>query len=71
MRRRTIFVFLNVTQIECVHKDGSVVFQNGKTISVDVIMHCTGYLFSLSFSVLSFSVFFFRVFLFDKTPNFL
>jgi len=34
-------------QIESVHEDGSVVYQNGKTISVDIIMHCTGYTFFL------------------------
>ncbi|CAA0309968.1 putative flavin monooxygenase, FAD/NAD(P)-binding domain superfamily [Arabidopsis thaliana] len=37
------------SMIECVHKDGSVVFQNGKTISVDVIMHCTGYKYHFPF----------------------
>jgi cation diffusion facilitator CzcD-associated flavoprotein CzcO len=37
------------SMIESVHEDGSVVFQNGKTISVDVIMHCTGYKYHFPF----------------------
>ncbi|KAL0747947.1 hypothetical protein Bca101_029949 [Brassica carinata] len=36
-------------QIERVNKDGSVVFQNGQTILVDVIMHCTGYKYHFPF----------------------
>ncbi|CAF1859730.1 unnamed protein product [Brassica oleracea var. botrytis] len=36
-------------QIERVHEDGSVVFQNGKTILADVIMHCTGYKYHFPF----------------------
>ncbi|ESQ29135.1 hypothetical protein EUTSA_v10024032mg [Eutrema salsugineum] len=32
-----------VRKIARVHEDSSVVFQNGKIILVDVIMHCTGY----------------------------
>lgn len=42
-------VFLNLTQIERVDEDGSVVFQNGQTILVDVIMHCTGYKYHFPF----------------------
>ncbi|KFK40585.1 hypothetical protein AALP_AA2G015000 [Arabis alpina] len=37
------------SMIERVHKDGSVVFQNGKTIVADVIMHCTGYKYHFPF----------------------
>ncbi|CAH2048038.1 unnamed protein product [Thlaspi arvense] len=37
------------SMIERVHEDGSVVFQNGKTILVDVIMHCTGYKYHFPF----------------------
>ncbi|CAA0309988.1 unnamed protein product [Arabidopsis thaliana] len=37
------------SMIECVHEDSSVVFQNGKTISVDIIMHCTGYKYHFPF----------------------
>ncbi|KAL1187714.1 Flavin-containing monooxygenase FMO GS-OX-like 4 [Cardamine amara subsp. amara] len=44
------------SMIERVHEDGSVVFQNGKTISVDVIMHCTGYKYHFPFLETSGSV---------------
>ncbi|VVB06066.1 unnamed protein product [Arabis nemorensis] len=37
------------SMIERVHEDGSVVFQNGKTILADVIMHCTGYKYHFPF----------------------
>ncbi|OAP15581.1 hypothetical protein AXX17_AT1G56820 [Arabidopsis thaliana] len=37
------------SMIESVHEDGSVVYQNGKTISVDIIMHCTGYKYHFPF----------------------
>ncbi|CAA7022613.1 unnamed protein product [Microthlaspi erraticum] len=37
------------SMIERVHEDGSVVFQNGETILVDVIMHCTGYKYHFPF----------------------
>ncbi|VVB15186.1 unnamed protein product [Arabis nemorensis] len=37
------------SMIERVHKDGSVVFENGKTILADVIMHCTGYKYHFPF----------------------
>ncbi|CAN6856797.1 unnamed protein product [Brassica oleracea] len=37
------------SMIERVNKDGSVVFQNGQTILVDVIMHCTGYKYHFPF----------------------
>ncbi|KAG2286791.1 hypothetical protein Bca52824_046395 [Brassica carinata] len=36
-RRKKIYVFLTAMQIERVHEDGSVVFQNGKTILADVL----------------------------------
>ncbi|CAN8245242.1 unnamed protein product [Cochlearia groenlandica] len=37
------------SMIESVHEDGSVVFQNGRTVSADVIMHCTGYKYHFPF----------------------
>ncbi|KAG2277672.1 hypothetical protein Bca52824_060227 [Brassica carinata] len=37
------------SMIERVHEDGSVVFQNGKTILAHVIMHCTGYKYHFPF----------------------
>ncbi|ESQ46597.1 hypothetical protein EUTSA_v10000434mg [Eutrema salsugineum] len=37
------------SMIARVHEDGSVIFQNGKTILVDVIMHCTGYKYHFPF----------------------
>ncbi|CAA7041588.1 unnamed protein product [Microthlaspi erraticum] len=37
------------SMIERVHEDGSVVFQNGKTVLGDVIMHCTGYKYHFPF----------------------
>ncbi|VVB01587.1 unnamed protein product [Arabis nemorensis] len=37
------------SMIERVHEDGSVVFQNGITILIDVIIHCTGYKYHFSF----------------------
>ena len=30
-------------QIESVHKDGSVIFNDGSVVLADVILHCTGY----------------------------
>ena len=48
---KSLNVFLNLTQIDRVHEDGSVDFQNGKTILVDVIMHCTGYINSFVLSL--------------------
>jgi len=30
-------------QIESTHEDGTVIFQDGSSACVDVIMHCTGY----------------------------
>lgn len=30
-------------QIESAHEDGTVVFQDGSSVHVDVILHCTGY----------------------------
>ncbi|KAL0550360.1 hypothetical protein IC582_014868 [Cucumis melo] len=35
--------------IESVHKDGAVVFQDGCTVSADVILHCTGYKYHFPF----------------------
>ncbi|XP_023552042.1 flavin-containing monooxygenase FMO GS-OX-like 3 [Cucurbita pepo subsp. pepo] len=35
--------------IESVHKDGRVVFQDGCIVSVDVILHCTGYKYDYPF----------------------
>ncbi|KAG2277336.1 hypothetical protein Bca52824_059891 [Brassica carinata] len=40
---------LSNSPIDRFHEDGSVVFQNGKTILVDVIMHCTGYKYHYPF----------------------
>ncbi|KAJ4906958.1 Flavin-containing monooxygenase FMO GS-OX-like 3 [Raphanus sativus] len=42
--------------IERVQEDGSVVFQNGKTVLADVIMHCTGYKYHFPFLETSGSV---------------
>ncbi|KAK8702642.1 hypothetical protein V6N13_020985 [Hibiscus sabdariffa] len=30
------------SMIECAHKDGRVVFQDGSAVDADVIIHCTG-----------------------------
>uniref|UniRef100_F6HCY7 Flavin-containing monooxygenase n=1 Tax=Vitis vinifera TaxID=29760 RepID=F6HCY7_VITVI len=30
-------------QVESVHRDGTVIFQDGSGVLADVIMHCTGY----------------------------
>ncbi|XP_016694254.1 flavin-containing monooxygenase FMO GS-OX-like 3 [Gossypium hirsutum] len=35
---------LQHSMIECTHKDGKVLFQNGSIVSADVILHCPGYL---------------------------
>ncbi|XP_011650417.1 flavin-containing monooxygenase FMO GS-OX-like 3 [Cucumis sativus] len=35
--------------IESVHKDGTVVFQDGSVVSADVILHCTGYKYHFPF----------------------
>ena len=41
----SIFLLMNsmFLQIECTHKDGKVVFQDGSFVYADVILHCTGY----------------------------
>ncbi|KAG2302685.1 hypothetical protein Bca52824_031336 [Brassica carinata] len=44
------------SMIEHVHEDGSVVFQNKRTILADVIMHCTGYKYHFPFLETSGSV---------------
>ena len=38
-----VLIFTYKLQIESVHKDGRVVFQDGCIVSVDVILHWTGY----------------------------
>lgn len=40
------FLFFKIMQIESSHEDGSVVFRDGSTILADVILHCTGYIFT-------------------------
>ncbi|XP_020593960.1 flavin-containing monooxygenase FMO GS-OX-like 3 isoform X2 [Phalaenopsis equestris] len=35
--------------IKCVHEDGNVVFEDGFEVIADVILHCTGYIFSFPF----------------------
>ncbi|KAK5783401.1 hypothetical protein PVK06_037909 [Gossypium arboreum] len=37
------------SMIECAHKDGKVVFQDGSIVDPDVIIHCTGYKFHFPF----------------------
>lgn len=37
------------SMIESTHEDGTVVFQDGSSANVDVIMHCTGYKFHFPF----------------------
>ncbi|WCJ25979.1 Flavin-containing monooxygenase family protein [Euphorbia peplus] len=37
------------SMIECVHQDGSVVFQNGRVVLADIILHCTGYKYNFPF----------------------
>ncbi|XP_065857958.1 flavin-containing monooxygenase FMO GS-OX-like 4 [Euphorbia lathyris] len=37
------------SMIESVHQDGSVVFQNGRIVLADVILHCTGYQYNFPF----------------------
>ncbi|XVF73436.1 hypothetical protein PTKIN_Ptkin12aG0201700 [Pterospermum kingtungense] len=35
--------------IECAHKDGKVVFQDGSAVVADIIIHCTGYKYHFPF----------------------
>ncbi|XP_039069148.1 flavin-containing monooxygenase FMO GS-OX5-like isoform X2 [Hibiscus syriacus] len=35
--------------IECAHKDGKVVFEDGSIVDADVILHCTGYKYHFPF----------------------
>ncbi|KAJ9147744.1 hypothetical protein P3X46_029870 [Hevea brasiliensis] len=37
------------SMIESVHEDGSVVFQNGRIVQADIILHCTGYKYHFPF----------------------
>ncbi|KAK8711188.1 hypothetical protein V6N13_146479 [Hibiscus sabdariffa] len=37
------------SMIECTHKDGKVVFQDGAIVDADVIIHCTGYKYHYPF----------------------
>ncbi|KAK8478467.1 hypothetical protein V6N13_146478 [Hibiscus sabdariffa] len=37
------------SMIECAHKDGKVVFQDGAIVDADVIIHCTGYKYNYPF----------------------
>ncbi|XP_022757034.1 flavin-containing monooxygenase FMO GS-OX-like 5 isoform X2 [Durio zibethinus] len=37
------------SMIECAHKDGKVVFQDGSIVDADVIIHCTGYKYHFPF----------------------
>ncbi|KAL4363185.1 hypothetical protein GQ457_04G039600 [Hibiscus cannabinus] len=37
------------SMIECAHKDGRVVFQDGSAVDADVIIHCTGYKYHYPF----------------------
>ncbi|XVF33527.1 hypothetical protein REPUB_Repub17cG0176300 [Reevesia pubescens] len=37
------------SMIECAHKDGKVVFQDGSIVDGDVIIHCTGYKYHFPF----------------------
>ena len=36
-------------QIESARKDGSIIFQNGKVVQADTIVHCTGYKYHFPF----------------------
>ncbi|KAE8699717.1 late embryoproteinsis abundant protein-like [Hibiscus syriacus] len=40
------------SMIECAHKDGKVVFQDGSVADADAIIHCTGYLYFKLFVLL-------------------
>lgn len=37
------------SMIESVHEDGTIVFQNGKVVQADTIVHCTGYKYHFPF----------------------
>ncbi|XP_039008133.1 flavin-containing monooxygenase FMO GS-OX5-like isoform X2 [Hibiscus syriacus] len=37
------------SMIECAHKDGKVVFEDGSIVDADVIIHCTGYRYHFPF----------------------
>ncbi|KAL4351461.1 hypothetical protein GQ457_06G032850 [Hibiscus cannabinus] len=36
-------------RIECAHKDGKIVFEDGSIVDADIIIHCTGYKYSFPF----------------------
>ncbi|KAJ1416024.1 Flavin monooxygenase FMO [Sesbania bispinosa] len=37
------------SMIDCVHEDGTVVFQDGNAVCADIIIHCTGYKYDFPF----------------------
>ncbi|XP_042505601.1 flavin-containing monooxygenase FMO GS-OX-like 3 [Macadamia integrifolia] len=39
----------NHSMIECVFEDGKVAFQDGSSVSADIIFHCTGYKYNFPF----------------------
>ena len=38
-----MLILNRMMQVESVHRDGTVIFQDGSGVLADVIMHCTGY----------------------------
>ncbi|GMI98309.1 hypothetical protein like AT1G62620 [Hibiscus trionum] len=36
-------------RIECAHKDGKIVFEDGSIVDADIVIHCTGYKYSFPF----------------------